>query len=135
MFNKRRAQLLEDRCNQLEARCTSLLEMAHTLEDENHTLTVDNRKLKQTKRMEEEEIAHKLKMREETVDLDAKKKIASIEQAERKRSDEEISKVKTVYQDKLIDQLEKRGTEIKEMYEKILERLPDVNMAITQKSK
>lgn len=84
--------------------------------------------------MEQEEIAHKLKMREEQVAMDASKRIADAEQKAAKERDEGIAKVKDKYRDKLENQLEKRGDEMKEMYSEILTRLPDVSLAIKQKS-
>ena len=61
--------------------------------------------------------------------MEADKRVASAE----KKADERVAKVKDQYRDKLENQLEKRGNELKEMYKEILERLPNVNMAIKQK--
>lgn len=134
MFANMRAKALEERCTKLEVRCTNLLEISHKLEDENHTLKVDNKKLGQQKQMEEEMIAHKLKMREESVQLDAEKRISKAERDAAKDKDDGIAKTKDKYRDKLETQLEKRGDEMKSMYEQILKRLPDVNLSIKQKS-
>lgn len=122
---------LEERCVLLEKRVTQLLQIRDNLTDETHTLQSEVKQLKQTKRMGDEEIAHKLKMREEQVDIDSTKKIAATE----RKADERVSKVKDEYRDKLEKQLEKRGDELKKMYSEILARLPDVNLAITQKNK
>jgi hypothetical protein len=131
-INRKREQSLEGRCEQLEERCTMLLGKARELEDENHTLKVSNKKLAQTKQIEEEMIAHKLKMREEQTTLDAEKKISEAERKAAKEKDEGIAATKDTYRDKLENQLEKRGNEMKEMYSEILTRLPDVTMAITK---
>jgi len=133
MFASMRAKALEERCTKLEVRCTNLLEISHKLEDENHTLKVDNKKLAQTKQMEEEMIAHKLKMREESVQLDADKRVSEAERTAAKEMDEGIAEVKDTYRDKLENQLEKRGDEMKEIQIEILNRLPDVSLAIKQK--
>ncbi len=102
--------------------------------DENDELKTDNKRLSKKRQIEQEEVAHKLKMREEQVDMDAEKRIAEAERKAAKDRDDGIAKVKDKYRDKLENQLEKRGDEMKEMYKEILTRLPDVNLAIKQKS-
>ena len=134
MPTAKREAALEQRVEELQDRCIALAQSRDVLEDENANLKAQNKKLSQKRQMEEEMIAHKLKMREETVELDADKRVAEATQKAEKKATDAIAKVKDEYQDKLIKQLEERGTEIKEMYEKILERLPDVNLAIKQKS-
>jgi hypothetical protein len=109
---------------------TALLTVRDTLSDENHDLTTENKKLRQKKSMDEEMIAHKLKMREEQVEIDSTKKIAAGERA----ADERVATVKDEYRDKLETQLKKRGDELKELFKDILKRLPDVNLAIKQKN-
>lgn len=134
MFANIRAKALEERCTMLEGRCTSLLKISHTLEDSNHTLETENKQLRQKKLMEEEMIAHKLKMREESVSLDAEKRISEAERKAAKEKDEGIAQTKDEYRDKLETQLTKRGDEMKEIQIEILNRLPDVSLAIKQKS-
>ena len=126
-------QHLQKRCAQLERRVTVLLEVRDKLSDQNHQLKTDNETLQQKKQMDDEMIAHKLKMREESVQLDADKRISTAERAAAKEKDDGIAKVKDKYRDKLENQLEKRGDEMKEMYSEILTRLPDVNLSIKQK--
>ena len=82
--------------------------------------------------MEDEMIAHKLKMREEQVIMDADKKIAAAEQKAAKNASNSIAEVKDTYRDKLENQLEKRGDELKGMYKEVLTRLPDISMEITK---
>jgi hypothetical protein len=135
MFERFRSKALEERCTMLEVRCTELLEVSHKLQDENHKLEIENESLAQTQQMSEEMIAHKLKMREESVQLDADKRISEAERKAAKDKDDGISKTKDKYRDKLEGQLEKRGTEMKEMYGQILKRLPDVSMAISKEIK
>jgi len=121
---------LKKRCASLEVRVASLLEKRDRLEDINHTLTVENKKLKTKREIEEEKIAHKIKMREEQVDINYQRKEHEILSA----TDKRVAKVKDDYRDKVEKQLEKRGNELKEMYIEILNRLPDVNLAIKQKN-
>lgn len=105
--------------------------MRDALSDDVFSLEAENNQLKQTKRMTEEEIAHKLKMREEQVDIDYQRKVGVVERA----ADDRVATTKDEYRDKVEKQLEKRGDELKKMYSEILQRLPDVNLAITQKNK
>ena len=116
----------------MEQRILSLQDERNTLTEENYDLKVENKKLKQTKQIEEEMIAHKLKMREEQVSLDADKRVAKAEQVAAKKSTDDIAAVKDTYRDKLENQLEKRGDELKSMYKQVLTRLPDISMAITK---
>lgn len=129
---------LKERCVQLEERTVilgdriiDLTNEKDELEDSVSTLSADNTQLKQKRKMEDEMIAHKLKMREEQVAIDSTKKIAAAERA----ADERVAGVKDTYRDKIEKQLEKRGDELKKMYTEILARLPDVNLAIKQTNK
>lgn len=134
-FLKRTEKALQERLVILETRVTRLTDQAYALEDDNHTLTVENEKLSQKKQMDDEMIAHKIKMREEAMTLDSAKKISEAERKAAKGMDEGIAKTKDKYRDKLENQLEKRGNEMKEMYSEILTRLPDVTMAISKEIK
>lgn len=127
-LNKRH---LENRCANLEGRVIALLNQRDSLEDQVHTTAAELTKVKLTKKISEEEIAHKIKMREETVDIDKQKEIAAVE----RKADKRVAEVKDEYRDKVEKQLEKRGDELKKMYSEILARLPDVNLAITQHTK
>jgi len=125
---------LAKRCANLEERVTELLTVRDRLSDENHQLVTENKSLAQTKQMDEEMIAHKLKMREESVVLNADKKVSEAVRKAAKEKDEGIAATKDEYRDKLESQLEKRGDEMKEIQIEILNRLPDVSLAIKQKS-
>ncbi len=132
---------LREKCAQLESRCGDLIESVRELRDERDELTdensdlkAENKQLQQKRQMEDEMVAHRLKIREESVKMDADKRISEAERKAAKEKDDGIAKVKDKYRDKLENQLEKRGDEMKEMYSEILTRLPDVNMAIKQKS-
>ena len=134
-FTKRKENVLSERVAMLEDRIIELSKEKHELIDTNFDLITDNKKLKQTRQMEDEMIAHKLKMREEVVQLDADKRVSKAERKAAADKDDGIATVKDKYRDKLENQLEKRGDEMKEMYGKILKRLPDVTMAITKEIK
>ncbi len=133
-FNNAVEQKLKDRCKTLEERILDLRGAKDKLEDEYYELETQHNKLKRLKKIEEEEIAHKIRCREEQVEIEKQKGIA---QAERS-ADERVMKVKQEYQDKLTAALEKRGDELKGMYTEVLARLPEVDVKIgdsTVKSK
>lgn len=131
-LNKRNVVRLDARVQMLEKRVLSLSDIRDQLLDSNAGLVSENKKLKQTKQMSEEMIAHKLKMREESVDAECAKRISEAETKAEKKIITEVGKTKDEYRDKLENQLEKRGDELKSMYTEVLTRLPDVSMAITK---
>ena len=130
-LNKKNAVRLEKRIETLEARCVSLWDIRDSLTDQNAELTSDNKKLRQAKQMDEEMIAHKLKMREEQIGIDCDKKVAAAD----RKADKRVADVKDEYRDKVEAKLTKRGDEMKEIQIEILNRLPDVSLAIKQQSK
>lgn len=81
------------------------------------------------KKREEENLKHHVKILEEANDIEFKKKELVLE----KEKEQAIAKVKDEYRDKMERRLETEVTNIKEMYSEILQRLPNVNMKITQK--
>jgi predicted metal-dependent hydrolase len=131
-WNTKKNEALKERVAELEDHCVRLAEIRNGLEDKNAELAAENKKLRQKKQMEEEMIAHKLKIREEQVEMDANSRIAEAEQKAVKQKNDAVAKVKDEYRDKIEKNLEKRGNEMKEMYGQILKRLPDVTMAITK---
>jgi len=126
LFTKQTEQQLKDRCKTLEVKIIELRTAKDVLEDEYFELKAEHDKLKRTKKIEEEEIAHKIRCREETVLMQKKDGIG---EAARK-ADERVMKVKSEFQDKLTSQLEKRGDELRKMYSEILARLPVVDVKI-----
>lgn len=94
------------------------------LEDRNSKLAREVIELKHTKQMELDETQHIVKMREEALNLDFEKRCMENE----RNRDGEIARVKDAYRDKMEKRLETEVTNIKEMYEKILERLPKVSI-------
>lgn len=126
LFMRNVERQLKQRCDNLESRNIELRNENDKLEDACHTQKIEYDKLKRLKQIEEEEIAHKIRMREEQVGIEKEKGIA---EAERK-ADKSVMEVKSEYQDKLTAQLEKRNNELREMYTEILARLPDVDVNI-----
>lgn len=129
-FMQRREKALQERIILLENRVTRLTDERDELIDTGVELKAKNKQLAQTRQMEDEMIAHKLKMREETVELSAEKRISAAERKAFKQRDEAIAETKDEYRDKVENQLEKRGDELKEMYTEVLARLPDINVEL-----
>lgn len=124
MFEKQKVVALEKREVKLLERVTKLEQQKHTLLDTNEGLRVSNKRLQIKKEMEEEQIAHKLTMREEVCDLENLKKL----QAKQDKCAEEIRKVKDDYRNKLETQVVERVEELRSMYSEILSRLPNINI-------
>lgn len=82
--------------------------------------------LKTTKKMEQREIEHLVKLKEEKLDIDHQKKNLELQGQFRQKEME----MQTTYHDKIMTQLEKAANEMKDVYTKIMERMPNVNMEI-----
>lgn len=116
IFKNKKTKMLESHIEELEGKCDRLTDDRLGLKEE-----VEDLKLK--KKMEEEDIKHMVKMKEERLDLDHQKKMQSLELEQHKA----IAAVKDEYRDKIEVRLEKEGSNIKEMYGQILERLPNIS--------
>ena len=125
-FMKEVEKQLKDRCDGLEKKIIALRNEKDQVEDSLYTLQCDHEKMTRLHQMQEEEIAHKIKMRDEQVNMEKDKGIAEANVT----ADRRVTEVKDTYQNKLTAQLEKRGDELREMYTEILGRLPDVNVDI-----
>ena len=86
-------------------------------------------RLKARKETEELELKHLVKMKEEKMQIELDKKAMEME----KEKNEAIAKVKDEYRDKLETRLIKEGENIKEMYNQILQRLPNINAKLSGK--
>lgn len=86
------------------------------------TLKDELAELKQTKKMEEEDIKHMVKIHKERNAIELEKKTAELERAKHN----EVAEVKDDYRDKMETRLQTEVTNMKEMYGQILERLPKV---------
>lgn len=123
MFEKRQVAALIARQGELEIDIINLVRQRDNLQDRNSKLLVTNEKLTHTNDMREEKIAHNLKMREETHDLENKKLL----EAEKDKCAEQVRTVKDTYRDKLEGELKKRGDEMKTMFTEVLNRLPNIS--------
>ena len=92
------------------------------LKQQIRTLKDDLADLKQTKKMEEEDIKHMVKIHKERNAIELEKKTAELERAKHN----EVAKVKDDYRDKMEVRLQTEVATIKEMYGEVLKRLPNV---------
>lgn len=81
------------------------------------------------KRMEEAEIKHLVKMKEEKQILEAQKKEVELT----KEFQAKEMKLQTEYHDKAVKLIQEGHAKMQEIYGKIMERLPNVTMAIEKK--
>ena len=124
LFQK--AEKLTKRVTDLESRISGLWDERNELEDENAKLSRKLRETTHKKRLEEENIKHLVRIKQEKSEIEFLKKGAKLE-ADKAT---EIGKIKDNYRDKIEGALEKRSTELREMYSEILARLPDVNVML-----
>ena len=87
------------------------------------TLKDELSELKQTKKMEEEDIKHMVKIHKERNAIELEKKTMELE----REKQNEVAKVKDEYRDKTEVQLKSESTNMKEMYGQILKRLPNIS--------
>lgn len=106
---------IEARLKDTEDECISLRKERNLLKQE-----VEDLKLK--RKIEEEDIKHMIKIKDESLELEFKKK--EVELISQK--DKEVAAIKDTYRDKIEQQLNKRGDELKGMYGEILARLPNI---------
>jgi chromosome segregation ATPase len=100
-----------------------LEEKIEKLETERTELKREVNDLKSKRKIEEEELKHLVKIKDEKREIEFQKKEMELESAMNK----EVAKVKDNYRDKLEKNLIEQKDDIKGMYSEILERLPDVN--------
>jgi len=95
-----------------------------TLRDQVRNLKDELAGLQSKKKIEEEDIKHMVRLKEERLEVKSQKMELTMEQEKQAA----IAEVKDTYRDKLEARLETEVENIKEMYGQILERLPNVNI-------
>lgn len=114
------------RAKKLISKIETLEENKEKLEDEKVELKSEVAGLKSQKKIEEEQIKHLVRIKDEKRDLEFQKREVTKDAARA----EEVAKVKNEYQDKLTDQLNKQIDDNNDRYAQILKRLPDVNVRL-----
>lgn len=112
--------------NETELEVAELTEQRDKLETEVKELTEQVAELELKAKISEEDIKHMIKMREEKLELEAERKEITRESAKAVA----IAAVKDEYRDKLEAMLNEQIKNIRGMYDEILKRLPDVNVAL-----
>lgn len=100
-----------------------------SLEKEIKRLTEEKQELEFNKNMEEKEIAHLVRMKEEKIKIETEKKHMELSQ---KFQEKEMSLQKE-YFEKVMKAVQNGQKKMEDIYAKILDRLPNVNMEITKK--
>jgi len=101
---------------------TDLERKIEGLEQERTNLKREVEDLKIAKKISEEDIKHMVKMKEEKLDIEHQKKVATIE----RQKDVAVAAVKDGYRDKVEANLEVQRKEMREMYSEVLKRLPNI---------
>ena len=94
------------------------------LKKEKETLTEEVERLKLKKKIEDEDIKHMVKIKEEKLQLDFQKKELELES----KKNNQVAKVKDDYRDKVEQNLHKEMDRMQDMYKEILARLPNINV-------
>jgi len=76
--------------------------------------------------MEEREIKHLVKLKEEKLDIENQKKVLTLD---KKYSDKTMELQKS-YHEKQIKDIQEARKEMREVYEKIMERLPNITASL-----
>lgn len=119
MFGKKKKPVQESPVKELEAEIKELRK-------ERDKLREDVAELKLKKKIEDEDIKHMIKMMEERNSV----KEQQFKLTTEREKDAEIAKIKDAYRDKLETFLQGQVKDTKDMYNQILQRLPDVNVRL-----
>lgn len=97
-----------------------------SLEKEKKTLKEEVADLKLKKKIEDEDIKHLVKLKQEQQEVEFAKRTVQMDGEKA----EAIAEVKDKYRDKMEEQLKAETDNIKTMYGEILKRLPNVNVKL-----
>jgi chromosome segregation ATPase len=126
----RKEKTLSDEVTWLEREIEGLRKEKNDLKDDNARLKsereIHDKELAAKGEREDETLKHRLKMREEAKEVEFLKKAQELE----RKYDAAVAAVREEYRKKTEEQLERRGSELKEMYGQILARLPDINVQL-----
>ena len=100
--------------------------MISGLETERSTLKREVEDLKSKKKIEEEQIKHLVKIKDEKRELEYKKKEMDLKEESRT----EIGKIKDEYQDKQIKMLDEAKKDTAKIHSEILARLPNIEAMV-----
>ena len=130
MFGKRKENVRDEELVSLDEKIERLNREKSNLRETIENLTVEKRKLQLTRDIEIRDIKHMVKIKEEKLDIQFEKKSGEFERNLQRASDKEILAVKNKYRDKVEKLLEKGHEDLRGRYSEILERLPNIDVAI-----
>ena len=119
--NKKEQKLIEQ--------ISSLMKDKEELVEEVWDLKNEVKGLKMVKKAEEEDLRHKIRMKEEKNAIELEKEKVVLARAK----DDEVLGIREEYRKKLEERLTKEVESIRGMYSEILARLPDVNATLRGK--
>ena len=96
------------------------------LKEEKETLEIEVKSLNSRKKIDEEELKALIKLKEDKMGLDFKRKEMDLA----KEHQQKQHNLQVRYNEKLQERLETEVENIKEMYGEVLKRLPDVNVRL-----
>ncbi len=114
------------RSKQVKTQIKTIESERDTLNDSLLSVKNELAELKQKRKMEDEDIRHLVKIKEESLDIAHQKKQVELERTQQ----EAIAAVKDTYRDKQESTLQKQIEDGKEMYAEILARLPNVQVRL-----
>ena len=121
MFGKRKAQI------KIEQSIENLLQEKVTLQNSVVELKGQLKEVQQDKKLEQEDIKHMIKMREEAFEVEKQKFELGCERAK----DSAIAAVKDEHRDKLEELLHGQIKDGKDLRKEILDRLPNISAKLT----
>jgi hypothetical protein len=122
MFEKWKKAALKTEIKELEEKLEASVKDASQTRTELRIVTDQLADLKLKKKIEEEDIKHMVKMKEERNEVENEKKLLEME----REKDKAIADAKDKFRDKLESFLQEQVKDTKDMYGEILQRLPDV---------
>ncbi len=103
-----------------------LLRKINILKEDKEKLQEQVVQLKSTKKIEEEEIKHLVRLKEEKMEVTFERRQLTLDKEHQKK----MHNLQTDYNDKIQARLEKEVDRMKGMYGEVLKRLPDVNVRL-----
>lgn len=122
---------LTEKLRLIDADKEDAIKTRDALQKEVSGLKLQVEELRSKKKIEEEDIMHMIKMREEALAIEKQRFELQMTQ----EKDAAIASVKDAYREKLEGWLIDKNKESDNRFEQILERLPNVNMSIKQDSR
>lgn len=119
-------QNLKDSINEIFGTSEDNIKTRRTLEKEVVDLKRSIAELEHKKSLEEKEISHLVKMKEEKIQIETEKKRLELQG----KFDEKVMNLQKDYHEKVLALLQEEHKKMEEIYSKIMERLPNINVSV-----